>query len=217
MNERIHSVLDGDLPRRLLTAPEASELVEFQSVIGAAEDWASAAPVPSLSARVLSALPEQPATTRPTASARAAFILGAWKWLWTPRSLVLRPAAALVPAFALVLAIAVGGVPGAAPEAGGLAAVAAPAIYVQFRLDAPGAETVAVAGSFTGWRPEHEMREAAPGVWTVRVPLDPGIHDYVFIVDGRRWVPDPAGHLVDDGFGGANSRLYLTAPRQGAA
>jgi 1,4-alpha-glucan branching enzyme len=34
-------------------------------------------------------------------------------------------------------------------------------------------------------------RARAGGLWTVTIPLTPGRHRYAFIVDGRRWVPDP--------------------------
>jgi hypothetical protein len=56
------------------------------------------------------------------------------------------------------------------------------------------------------------MTRTGPGVWTVVVPLEPGIHNYAFIVDGERWVPDPNAPAVDDGFGGMNSRLAVLAP-----
>ncbi|MBW3655592.1 MAG: glycogen-binding domain-containing protein [Gemmatimonadetes bacterium] len=215
MNSRIHAVLDGDLPRCLLTADEEAELAELEASLDAAARWTAAAPVPAFGERVLNALgPVGPVPDEPR---RTPTLLRAWRWLWTPRSLVLRPAAALAPAFALLVAFVAVDRPAAAPPAAVQAVSApAPAVYVQFRLDAPGASEVSVAGSFTSWRPEHEMREAAPGVWTVLVPLAPGIHDYVFVVDGRRMVPDPAGHPVDDGFGGTNSRLYL-APSGGSA
>jgi 1,4-alpha-glucan branching enzyme len=97
----------------------------------------------------------------------------------------------------------------------GLGAAPSPQVYVQFRLEAAGASQVALAGSFTGWKPEFEMRESAPGVWSILLPLRPGIHDYAFIVDGERWVADPHALQVEDGFGGANSRIALPAPAAG--
>jgi 1,4-alpha-glucan branching enzyme len=94
---------------------------------------------------------------------------------------------------------------------------AAPApMYVQFRLDAPNASSVQLVGSFTGWEPRYELHETSPGVWSVLVPLKPGVHDYGFMVDGERWVVDPKAPQVDDQFGGTNSRLSL-APPSGAA
>jgi 1,4-alpha-glucan branching enzyme len=87
---------------------------------------------------------------------------------------------------------------------------AAPVVYVQFRLESAQARQVALAGTFTGWQPTLQLEQKEPGVWTALVPLRPGVHDYVFVVDGERWVPDPnAPQQVDDSFGGTNSRISL--------
>jgi hypothetical protein len=56
------------------------------------------------------------------------------------------------------------------------------------------------------------MKRTAPGVWTIVVPLAPGVHDYSFIVDGEKWVPDPSAPAMADGFGGVNSRIAVIAP-----
>jgi 1,4-alpha-glucan branching enzyme len=82
-------------------------------------------------------------------------------------------------------------------------------VFVQFRLDAPGASHVQLAGSFTDWGHPLDLHEVSPGMWKTTLLLEPGVHDYSFIVDGDRWVPDPYAPTVDDGFGGANSRLSL--------
>jgi hypothetical protein len=84
-------------------------------------------------------------------------------------------------------------------------------IFVQFRLDAPEASNVHLVGSFTGWKPAYALRETAPGIWSVVVPLEPGVHDYAFLVNGK-WITDPVAPAVDDGFGGANSRLLVVVP-----
>jgi 1,4-alpha-glucan branching enzyme len=89
---------------------------------------------------------------------------------------------------------------------------AEPHLFVQFRLQAPDASSVRLAGSFTDWQPRYELHETAPGIWTVTLPLSLGVHDYGFIVDGRQWVPDPYAQQVDDGFGGTNSRIALLPP-----
>jgi len=46
------------------------------------------------------------------------------------------------------------------------------------------------------------------------VPLEAGVHDYAFVVDGEVWTPDPLATSVDDGFGGENSRLSLLPPER---
>ncbi|MBW3571264.1 MAG: glycogen-binding domain-containing protein [Gemmatimonadetes bacterium] len=209
MNDRIHRHLDGD-PRAALSADERREADAFARTLDAAAAHLRAVPAPDLAARVMAALPAQaPAVP---AWRRAA------EWLWNPRPLRLtfRPAYALAgAAFAAVAAVVVP----AAMDGGDAApvAVTAPApaaaaqvVYVQFRLESPQARQVALAGTFTGWQPTLQLQEREPGVWTALVPLEPGVHDYVFVVDGERWVPDPnAPQQVDDSFGGTNSRISL--------
>lgn len=84
-------------------------------------------------------------------------------------------------------------------------------VYVQFRLQTSEATDVRLAGSFTHWQPQYQLHETAPGLWTVTLPLAPGVHDYAFIIDGQRWVTDPYATAVQDGFGGSNSRITLVA------
>ena len=84
-------------------------------------------------------------------------------------------------------------------------------VYVQFRLQTSDATDVRLAGSFTHWQPQYQLHETAPGLWTVTLPLAPGVHDYAFIIDGHQWVTDPYAAAVQDGFGGSNSRITLVA------
>jgi AMP-activated protein kinase-like protein len=132
--------------------------------------------------------------------------------LWAPRELSIRPAYALAAAacVAVVLLVYVRQLPSGVPQIA--AALDDPQVFVQFRLDTP-ASRVQLAGTFTNWEPRYDLRESAPGIWTVTVPLTQGVHDYSFVVDGRRWVPDPAAPQIGDGFGGTNSRLALLPPR----
>jgi hypothetical protein len=156
----------------------------------------------------------------PSPRVAQAFVQRLRALLWEPRVVSFRPAYAL--AGGLSLALAAIALPiemerqmGIEPVAAGLAPAPIPGtqrLYVQFRLEAPEASTVTLAGSFNGWKPTYELREAAPGVWTALVPLDPGVYDYTFVVDGKQWVPDPYAPQVDDSFGGTNSRLFLPAP-----
>jgi 1,4-alpha-glucan branching enzyme len=74
------------------------------------------------------------------------------------------------------------------------------------------ARQVALAGSFSDWQPAYALQQVAEGVWTIVLPIAPGVHDYAFVVDGEQWVTDPFAPQVDDGFGGANSRLTVLAP-----
>lgn len=133
-----------------------------------------------------------------------------WRRLTEPRELRLRwrpwtLAPALAAAAALVLLF---GRPGSAPTA--LAPSPATAT-VRFVLFAPQAQQVALAGTFNQWDAAATplVPSGTPGVWTATLTLPAGQHQYAFVVDGARWVPDPAAPTVDDGFGRRNSVLTL--------
>lgn len=215
MNDRIHSYLDGRLPRSTLSPTEECALARFEEAVGVVSADIRTAPVPDLTARVMSSLPDS--QRAPSFAERLSIrVHSGIRWLWTPHELVLRPRPAYAFGLAVALVALVLGTPlpvtGPAGPEGGVATSGSPPLYVQFRLDAPGASNVSLAGSFTNWQPRYELREVAPGVWTAMIPLKPGIHDYLFMVDGTEWVPDPAARPVEDGFGGTNSRLFLARP-----
>ncbi len=82
---------------------------------------------------------------------------------------------------------------------------------VRFIIRQPGAQQVSLVGDFNGW-----SRDAMPlqssydnSVWTLSVQLKPGRYEYAFVVDGERWVADPAANAVRDEFGGETSVLRL--------
>ncbi|HEY3279866.1 MAG TPA: isoamylase early set domain-containing protein [Gemmatimonadales bacterium] len=131
----------------------------------------------------------------------------AWRWLNRPREIRvrLRPwmlAPALAAAAALVLLVARPTPP---------LPLAPRMVTVRFVLVAPEAHQVAVAGTFNQWDAGATplLRAGAPGVWTATLTLPAGNHQYAFVVDGARWVPDPAAPTVNDGFGRRNSVLTL--------
>ena len=80
-------------------------------------------------------------------------------------------------------------------------------IYVQFVMEAPSARSVAVAGDFDEWEGEHQLVDTdGDGVWTGRIAVQPGIHEYMFVVDGQDWVTPPGAEgYRDDGFGNQNA------------
>lgn len=250
MNERIHRVLDGELEEAVLTAAERRVLAEYRTAIAGASAAMPRVGAPDLSARVqariraeavdgaaaggapapAAAAPDgrEAATSGPAAGSSGS-LARAWKWLWAPHTVRLRPAYALGLAALLALLVPLAGdgpspfpvqpgtradAPGTVPAAEAIDAPQ-PEVYVHFRLDAPDASSVRLAGDFTGWQPEHELHEVAPGVWTTVVPVRPGVHDYAFVVDGEQWRPDPLAMQVDDGFGGTNSRLSILPPERG--
>lgn len=85
---------------------------------------------------------------------------------------------------------------------------------VHFSLKA-GAEplsSVAVVGDFNDWNPErHPLQdENQDGVWTATLKLEPGRYEYMFILDGQKWVPDPEAYqYVRDGFGNKNAIIEI--------
>jgi hypothetical protein len=89
--------------------------------------------------------------------------------------------------------------------------VAGAAVTVRLVLFAPAAQQVAVAGTFNHWDPAATplVRTGASGVWTATLTLPAGQHQYAFVVDGARWVPDPAAPAVDDDFGGGRRNSVL--------
>ena len=133
-------------------------------------------------------------------------------FLWGPRQVSIRPAFALAAVGAMLVLVLLpytGEEPSVPTQVAERPAEAQ--MFVQFRLDAA-ASRVQLAGSFTNWEPRYELRQSAPGVWTITVPLGQGVHDYAFVIDGKRWVPDPYAPQIGDGFGGTNSRLALLSP-----
>lgn len=153
----------------------------------------------------------------------------AWKramdWLLRPRTVQMTPVTAGGLAFAgLALVFLLRGDPAAVtpvgPTSGDGAVVAAggqvPAAdhVTRFVFVAPGASSVRMTGDFVSWDPEGVRLEdqRGTGVWTVDVPLEPGVYQYTFIVDGTEWRPDPhAVSQVDDGFGQTNSVVIVSA------
>jgi hypothetical protein len=81
---------------------------------------------------------------------------------------------------------------------------------VRFRIHAPGAATVSVAGDFNGWdRSRHSMREEGGGWWGISIRIDPGNHQYAYVIDGE-WIEPPNPEVtVEDGFGGRNGLLVV--------
>jgi len=61
----------------------------------------------------------------------------------------------------------------------------------EFRMEAPEAKTVKLAGDFTEWeKGVLDMVQSYDGTWFTIVPLLPGTYTYRFIVDGQ-WLDDP--------------------------
>lgn len=227
MNERIHRALDGEIDRDRLSPTERAAVDEYEAMFAAVDGALGRHPSPdvvdAVMARIAELEPADAGAPMPAVPSRRGRIAEAVRWLWTPRPISLRPASALAGVAFLIGTIGLasmlmpdadtGPVVATAP-ASSAADVAAATIFVHFRLDAPDARSVHLAGDFTDWEPSYELNQSMPGVWTIVVPLTAGVHDYAFVVDGETWTPDPLARRVADGFGGENSRLSLLPPER---
>jgi hypothetical protein len=176
--------------------------------------------------RVAAALRGAPALSpdldaRIMARVRRERVPGTWRAAWAalrrPRQMFVSPLGGLAVA-AGVAALVVGaavlsparrGVPAAS-----LAQAPAPdsLTQVQFVLVMRSAGSVALVGDFNDWNvgAQQLQQVSQNGVWSVTVPLAPGRYRYTFVVNGNRWIADPAAPTtVDDDFGRPNSIITV--------
>lgn len=82
---------------------------------------------------------------------------------------------------------------------------------VRFEFTLPStAREVSLVGDFNGWDTGATpmVRDGSSQTWSARIPLQPGRHEYAFVVDGQRWVIDPlAPQVPDAGFGPTNAMV----------
>ena len=133
-------------------------------------------------------------------------------WLLRPRTIRMSPLTSLALAAAAVAVVAL--LPERASPTPDPGPIAVTEILVEFSLEAPGATTVAVAGDFSGWESDFVLEDAdEDGIWTGRIPVTPGLHKYMFVIDGTNWMTDPrAQRYSDDGFGNRNAVLAVAPP-----
>jgi len=195
MDSRLQDYLDGDLPFERLPAELRAKAEAWDGLLEEVRATSPAGAPLGLDARVLAALDSdrRPAWPRWIA------------WLLRPRMVPVPPAAALAAAAAVMVILGFLGLPGNG-------AIAESRVYVQFVVDAPAAETVHLVGDFTEWQPTVELQDPdGDGVWAGRVPLLPGVHEYMFVIDGADWVTDPnAAGYQDDGFGERNAIVAVS-------
>ncbi len=201
--------LDGELRLADLPLELHAEARAAERLLGAVDRAAVTLPA-ALEARVMAEVRKH-ATASADGAARSW-----WHRLAEPREIRVRyrlwtlgPALAAAAALVLLLTPARPAVEAGTP----VAATAPESAFVRFVLFAPGAHQVGVAGTFNHWDASAAplARTGAAGVWTATVALPVGQHQYAFVVDGRRWVNDPAAPTVDDGFGRRNSVMAVGA------
>lgn len=203
MRPEIQAYLDGELGLAELPAELRELAVRWERTLDSVRETLGSPGAPAgLDRRIQRALD---ARRRPT-----------WRraveWAVRPRSVRVSPLAGLAAAAALAL-LTVWPWSGAREPV--LETTASGTIvYVQFMVEAPGARSVALAGDFTGWAPRVTLEDPEDdGIWTGRVALQPGVHEYMFVVDGTRWITDPrAQRYADDGFGNRNAVLVIPRP-----
>ena len=212
MTHPIDDYLEGRIPRSDLGRKEMREAEAAERVISQVRAFVDEREAPDVTRSVMRRIAES-MTAHPKPAGR----WRAWlSLLWQPRemSFRFRPVYGALAVSTVVALVGLSLNGRALPESSTVAGVPVPAaqLFVQFRLQAPEAMTVRLAGTFTDWQPRYELHESAPGIFTITLPLSPGVHDYVFVVNDEQWVPDPHAPQVDDGFGGRNSRIALLTP-----
>ncbi|SRR5712691_298295 len=202
----VKRLLDGELALAELPPELQAEGAEALRLLAVTDRLPVTLPA-ALDARVMEAV-------RARAASPSRRVL---RWIAEPRELRLRVRpwvlGAGLAAAALVLLLRAPGARVSVREPGATAArAAAPErVFVRFELYAPAAKQVGLAGTFNQWDQAATplVRAGKAGVWTVTLALPAGQHQYAFVVDGRRWVTDPAAPAVDDGFGRRNSVIAV--------
>ena len=170
------------------------------------EAWLARAPLPPASptfcARVMRAVEHRPQHRPQPWHARLR------RFLFTPRPLQWNVAGLTAAVGLVAIAVVAPLLIERLPADPGIGAVNV--ATVRFEYHAPGAHQVALTGDFNQWQASMPLRKKADGTWVAELPLAPGNYEYVFVVDGERWVADPrAASYRNDGFGNRNAVLSV--------
>jgi len=203
-HERLSQYLNGELPREKLSPELQAEADGFLRPFEEAKRERITAP-PWLGSAVM---------RRVRAAPRSRW-RGVLDWLVTPKVVRLTPVTAVL---VLAAGITLGTVMWrrAAPGPEIATEMQDGRVTTRFVFVAPEASSVAVTGDFVGWRRDGIPLERDPngnGLWVAVVRLQPGVHQYAFVIDGTEWRPDPNASQLDDGFGQKNSVLLVPPAR----
>lgn len=82
---------------------------------------------------------------------------------------------------------------------------------IVFRLEAPNANEVYLAGEFNDWSlKKHPMQKNDDGAWKKALLLPPGVYEYKFWVDGQ-WRQDPDNErCCRNSFGSINNIVQIS-------
>jgi hypothetical protein len=198
IDPRLQEALDGERDPAELPADQR----EAYARLTAAAQLLEAPPPVSVADRVMAEIRQMPAEPRAGSTGRR---LG--RWLTRPRAVTFR----LRPAWTLALAAGLAAILLIPAGPGSLTPGATQGI-ARFVGHFPGARSVEVVGSFNDWSRGmlHLRDDDHDGIWHGDAVLPAGQHEYMFVVDGERWVADPlAGRYVDDGFGAGQENSVL--------
>jgi hypothetical protein len=205
MNDEIRGYLDGDLPLESLPSSERPEAEAWDRLLDSLRATTPGGDAPPwLEQKVMAEIEALPARGR---------LNRVLDWLLRPQPVRVPPLVAGLAVIAMVALVLRTPTPGA-PDGPVGADPGQAMVYVQFNLSSPGARSVSVGGDFDDWGGSHALADPdGDGVWTGRIPVRPGVHAYMFLVDGATWVTDPlAERYADDGFGNRNAVLAVTTP-----
>jgi len=141
-------------------------------------------------------------------------------WWWTKRVFEFTPLTGLAVAAGVTAIVALSGVAigtRIGDRSKDVARITAPVAkpdtiqLVRFVFVDAKASSVELVGDFNEWTKGSTSLKlsGAPGVWVAAVPLQPGRHEYAFIVNGTRWVTDPLAVKSSDDFGTESSVIRV--------
>ena len=201
---KLQQYLDGELPAEAVDSAELSDAERLLEAAAAYSDGLDV-PGPEIDRAVMSSIRVRGQEEHQSL----------WNWLFKPQVYRIRPALVVAVVIVLVAFGTVGGTLRNRTQFAIESSADQSEILVRFELVAPTANTVSLSGSFNEWQPDGVQltRNPETGIWSGTIPLRPGEHQYMFVIDGAEWIPDPDAHAqVDDGFGQTNS-VIVVGPR----
>lgn len=85
---------------------------------------------------------------------------------------------------------------------------------LEFTVHDDSASSVSLAGDFNAWNvATTPFEKSEAGIWRARIEVpSPGVYRYKLVVDGVRWIEDPANLMKEpDGYGGFNSVIQVSS------
>lgn len=180
----------------------------------------------SFEERLMHAVREQAPELYPRPASRVDSRTPTSSWWGRPRAMRISPLAGLASAAAFAGLVALGTLAltrrtaeGPVPALASVpSAVPDTVQVVRFIFVEHDAESVSLVGDFNAWtKGATPLRPTgAPGVWAATVSLEPGRHEYAFIVNGKRWRADPLAMKTRDDFGTESSVIHVARGNPGA-